>query len=129
MSGSRNRDFGRRVKIRHEELGLSRRVVARHAGMLLGRLEAIEAEQLDHSDLVSNQLARLADVLKREVDWLVTGNETRVATAASVVAERIINRPIQGAFGFEDARALLNCPRCLRPGKGSRCGHCGNFLE
>lgn len=130
MSSTRNRDFGHRVKKRRIELGLKRKVVARLAGIPLERVEAIEAEQLDQSDLVEDQLDRLADILKCQLEWLVKGTESRgPAISAGVIAQRTIIGPIQGAFDFEDSFLTMNCPRCLHPARGSRCNNCGNFLE
>jgi transcriptional regulator with XRE-family HTH domain len=124
---SRNIGFGQRVRQAREKLGASREDAARLSGLALARYKMIEYGQLDHSDLLDEELKLLSSALQVTIDWLVRGDKcTGFLLPEGSVAQRTDPRlPIQGYLNFRPDV----CPNCWEPAQGCRCGTCGHPLE
>src|SRR3989442_12832755 len=81
--GTGDRGFGHRVAKMRLKQGISRKDLARLVpGFTRERVMMIEVNQLDASDLTSQQHRSLAEVLECPLTWLLHGEETTVAEIA-----------------------------------------------
>ncbi|MGH7355086.1 MAG: helix-turn-helix domain-containing protein [Candidatus Rokuibacteriota bacterium] len=121
----RNRGFGRRVQKAREERGISRKTLARLTGINVERIEMIEMGQVDETDFGHLILERLADVLDKPLQWLVTGEMPGPVLSDGALAQRPARRETQL---FLDLGSSI-CPHCHRAVRSGRCDNCGRPVE